>query len=912
VNVADAPTQIVSFGPVIVIEVVVCPQRGVWNKKIARIPDKQARSILVGLLRKPVKNTHFSCTATAHCFVSKSNIRAHAKSYPVENQIAPRLALELSEKNMLKSFLQIAVRNFTKRKGYSILNLIGLTIGITCCLLIFKYVAYERSYDSYNRNATRIFRVQETDYAGGRLEASWAPTSPGVGPALKKDFPEIQNFCRLIQWTSQFANLSNNTRFHEEKVFMADTSALSILQIPLLKGNPATALTGVSKVILSQRTARKYFGDTDPIGKTMYQEAVGRQYPLEVTGVFADLPANSHLVIDMLLSYPTIRHFIGADQSKIDQTETSWGWSDYYTYIQLKPGLDWKALQAKLPDFTNRHFNSLPENKSRNDYYILQLYPLTDIHLYSHCGEEAEASGDGNSVSFLFLIGFFIAAIAWVNYINLATARSLERAREVGVRKVLGALRTDLIRQFLVESLLVNTLALTLALIISWSLTAVFNRLTGRTIVALPLTYTEIFAALFITGTFLSGIYPAFVLSRYNPVSVLKGIFKNTTGGQLLRKALIIGQFAASILLIAGTIIVYNQVHYMRSQALGININQTLVLNGTGSMNDSVYATVYPAFKQDILRQKDVTALTSTSDIPGNEITWSTQWQRQLDPKKNYTLRHLSVDYDYFNYYGLQIVAGRTFDKSFPTDKDAVVLTEGALKELGYAKPEDALGEKLHANQDAIGNRHVIGVAKDFHQEGLQKAIAPLAIMLNPGAVNYYSIRIDATNTPQTVAAIQAVWQRHFPSDPFRYFFLDDFFNKQYAENERFGTVFGLFAGLAIFIACLGLLGLSAYNVLQRTKEIGIRKVLGASEQHLLYILSRDFLLLVVFAFVIAVPITWWAMDSWLQEFAYRIHIGWWTFAIAGALAFSIALITVGAQALKASFANPVKSLRTE
>jgi putative ABC transport system permease protein len=814
---------------------------------------------------------------------------------------------------MLKSFLQIAIRNFAKRKGYSFLNLLGLTIGITCCLLIFEYVAYERSYDSYNTNANRIYRVQESDYQNGRFEVRWAPTSPGVGPALKKDFPEIENFCRLIQWTLQPNNPANNTLFHEDKVFMADTSVFSILQIPLLKGNPATALTGVSKIVLSETTAHKYFGNENPVGKTLYDDNSGRRRLLEVTGVFANLPANSHLVIDILVSYPTARHFIGADGNPKDQTQTSWTWSDYYTYIKLKPGVDPKTLEAKLPDFVNRHYNSLPENKANNDYYTLELFPLTDIHLYSHYGEEAEANGDGSSVSFLFIIAFFIAAIAWINYINLATARSLERAREIGVRKVLGALRFDLIRQFLIESILLNVLALILALIICRSVNPLFNHLTGRTIQTLPLTYWQYFAAFFITGTFLSGIYPAFVLSRYHPVTVLKGLFKNTTGGQFLRKGLIIGQFTASILLIAGTIIVYNQVRYMRSQTLGVDINQTLVLSGTSSIQDSVYNSIFNSFRQDLLGLKDVSAITATSDVPGTEITWSTNWQRlRAHPKVNYTLRHLSIDYDYFNFYRPRIIAGRAFSREFATDKKGVILNEAAIRELGYARPEDAIGEPLHANQDQIDTVHVIGVVADFHQEGLQKIITPMAIVMGQPNPNFYSIRINSKETHNSISAIRAIWQRHFPADPFRYFFLDEYVNKQYAENERFGTVFGLFAGLAIVIACLGLLGLSAYNVLQRTKEIGIRKVLGASVRNLLFILSRDFLLLVAIAFGIAVPITAWVMSSWLQEFAYRIHIGWTTYAIAGVLAFSIALLTVGLQAFKATLANPVKSLRTE
>ncbi len=817
---------------------------------------------------------------------------------------------------MLKSFLQIAIRNFSKRKGYSILNLLGLTIGITCCLLIFEYVAYERSYDSFQPQADRIFRVQESDYQNGRFEVNWATTSPAVGPALKKDFPEVESFCRLYNYELLLSNDARNARFSETKSYVADAAALTILDLPLVKGNPATALQDVNKIVISESLAHKYFGAEDPLGKVLSVRNGGNLRSLEVTGVFKNYPENSHLVLDVLISYPTLHQTFGAGNATYDPTELTWTWNDYYTYIELKKGTDPAAFQKKLRPFIDRHYNSLPQNKANNDFNTLQLFALTDIHLYSHYGEEAEANGDGSSVSFLFLIAFFIAAIAWINYINLATARSLERAREVGVRKVLGALRTDLIRQFLVESLLLNGLALFLALVVAWIASPLFNQLTGRALnnsISLPASYWEIFAALFLGGTFLSGIYPAFVLSRYHPVSVLKGLFKNTTGGQFLRKALIVGQFAASILLIAGTIIVYNQVHYMRSQTLGADINETMVLKGINSMRDSSYQAVFPSFRNDLLRIKDVRGITGSSNVMGQEITWSTTWRRLGGVSKtNYTLLHLGIDYDFIQNYGLKIIAGRGFSRDFPTDKHAVLLNESAIRELGYTKPADAIGQLLFGDQSSIDTVQVIGVVADYHHQGLQKSIHPLALLLRTGPADFYSVKIGPGNTRETIADIKKAWDNHFPADPFQYFFLDEYFNKQYAENERFGTVFGLFAGLAIIIACLGLLGLSAYNVIQRTKEIGIRKVLGASARHLLFILSRDFLLLVAVAFVIAVPLTWWAMNSWLQEFAYRIHIGWLTFAIAGILAFGIALITVGLQALKATLANPVKSLRTE
>jgi putative ABC transport system permease protein len=814
---------------------------------------------------------------------------------------------------MLRSFLQIALRNFTKRKGYSILNLLGLTIGIASSLLIFKYVAFERSFDNFHPHADRIFRVQESNYQNGRYVDNWASTSPAVGPTLKKEFPEVGKTCRLIEYGLLLSNDTRNVKSYENRSFAADTSVLSMLQLPLVQGDRATALKGVNKVILSEERALKYFGSENPVGKTLTFRSSGDVRILEVSGVFKALPPNSHLILDVLFSYATYSDIVGRYGQPNDPTETAWNWPQFFTYIELRPGTDRDAFEAKLPAFMTRHYNGLPKNKSLNDFITLQLYPITDIHLDSHYGDEAEANGDGRSVSFLFMIAFFIAAIAWINYINLATARSLERAREVGVRKVLGAGRTDLIRQFLVESLLLNSTALLLALAITWIVNPLFNQLTGRPLHGLPLRYWEILAALFLAGAFLSGIYPALVLSRYHPVAVLKGLFKNSASGQFLRKGLIVGQFAVSFLLIAGTITVYEQLHYMRSQLLGANIDQTVVLTGSQSMKDSTFESIFATFKAEMLRINGVTGITGSTNVIGQEIGWSGVWQR-LDNavKTNYTLVHLGVDYDFIHNYGMKVIAGRGFSKDFPTDKKAILLNESAMSALGYVNPTQAVGTWLHASQQIIDTVQVIGVVADYHHEGLQKAIRPMALILRPTSPGFYSIRINPSNSPQTLATIKKVWERQFPADPFDYFFLDEYFDQQYAENRRFGTVFGLFAMLSIGIACLGLLGLSAYNVIQRTKEIAIRKALGASVRHLLYILSRDFLLLVILAFIIAVPITWWSMDGWLREFAYRIHIGWWIFASAGALAFSIALLTVGIQALKATLANPVTKLRTE
>ena len=818
---------------------------------------------------------------------------------------------------MLQNFLKIAIRNLFRRKGYAILNIFGLTIGITCCLLIFIYVAYERSYDGFNKQADRVFRIQDEEYQGGRMVVPCAAAMPGVAPAMKREFPEVEEAGRLRKTELLLGNDTRNIRFKEKTVYYADPSILGMLDIPLVDGNAKTALTGPGKIVISGEEARKYFGTENPLGKTLTVHSSGNTRPLEVTGVFKNYPSNAHLKLSVLISYLTYSQVIGSYGNPKDVLETSFGWTDFYTYILLRKGADRKQVEAKLPAFIDRHYNDLPENKSEGDRYSLSLMPLKNIHLYSHYTEEAEANGDGQSVTFLFLIAFFIVCIAWINYINLATARSLERAREVGVRKVLGAMRKELIGQFMLESLLLNLIALLVAVVITIAMTPLFAHISGRplpSLLHLPADYKLYFLILLVAGIFLSGIYPALVLSRYMPVAVLKGAFKNAAGGQWLRKGLIVGQFAASIILIAGTMIVYRQMHYMQNQDLGANINETVVIKGAfGGMTDSSYQETYSAFKDDVLKVPGVKSITSSSGIMGEEILWSTNWNRvRGGSKQTQILFHLGVDEDFISGFGLKMIAGRPFSRASNENKRKIILNQSAVRTMGYATPQAAIGDLISGGQDGMDSLEVMGVIADFHNEGLQKAIQPLVIFPNSRTKGNYSVKIEGRNLAATVSAIKKVWDRHFASNPYDYFFLDEFFNRQYDENRRFGMIFGLFAILAIMIACFGLLGLSAYNVLQRTKEIGIRKVLGASVNSLLFTLSKDFILLVLIAFIIAVPVVAVAMNSWLQAFAYRVGIMWWIYAVAGVLAILISLITVGFQAFRAATANPVNSLRSE
>jgi putative ABC transport system permease protein len=818
---------------------------------------------------------------------------------------------------MLQNFLKIAFRNLTLRKGYTLINIAGLAIGITCCLLIFEYVAYERSYDTFNENADRIFRVQDEEYQNGKLVVPCASAMPGVAPAMRREFPEVEDAGRLFKTELLLGNDERNIKFKEPTVYYADESIVNILQVRLQEGDPKTALSEPDKVIISEEEKQKYFGNDNPLGKVLTVHSNGRKRPLQVTGVFKNYTANSHLKLSILVSYPTYSKVIGTYGRPDNVLETSFGWTDFYTYILLRKGVNPEQVAAKLPAFIDRHYNNLPENKNQGDRYSLSLMPLKSIHLYSHYTEEAEPNGDGQSVSILFLISFFIIGIAWINYINLATARSLERAREVGLRKVLGALKRELIGQFMLESLLLNVLALVVACAITLAVNPLFADLTGRplpSLISLPLNFQLYFIVLLIAGTLLSGLYPALVLSRYQPVTVLKGLFKNAAGGQWLRKGLIVGQFAISIILIAGTLIVYRQLHYMQNQDPGANINETLVIKGgLGTLTDSAFRDVYGSFKEEVLKVNGIKSITASSGIMGKEILWSTNWNRiQGDNKQANNLFHLGIDADFIGSYGLKLVAGEPFSPVLGADKKKVILNETAVRTMGFSSPKAAIGQLISGGQNSMDSLEVKGVIADYHNEGLQKSIQPLVIFANRRAREYYSVKIQQKNAESTVASIKKIWDQYFPAEPFDYFFLDEFFNRQYAENKRFGKVFGFFAILAIGIACFGLLGLSAYNVLQRTKEIGVRKVLGASVNSLVITLSKDFLALVAIAFVIAIPIIKVAMHSWLQDFAYRTSIPWWIYALAGVLAILIALVTVGFQSLKAALANPVNSIRTE
>jgi putative ABC transport system permease protein len=587
-------------------------------------------------------------------------------------------------------------------------------------------------------------------------------------------------------------------------------------------------------------------------------------------------------------------------------------WDAFLTYILVRPGTDTSLLEKKINSAVHAKFGA--EMKGGNYDVVYHLQALPDIHLYSHYMFEAEVNGDGKAVYFLLAIAIFIIVIAWINYINLATARSINRAKEVGVRKVLGSLRRQLVGQFLFESLLINGMAVVLAFLLIICCLPLFNFITGKelhfSLLKDPIFWLGL-ACLFVTGTFLSGLYPAFVLSSFRPILVLKGRLSKTGHGAILRQSLVVIQFAASVILMVGTFAVYRQLHFMQHQDLGVQITNTLVIKGPGVL-DSTYTGKLNGFKTEALRIPGVKDLAVSTEVPGSKVGWNAGGIRLVgnEPNKSDQYRIIGIDHDFLDAFGLKLLKGRNFYPGL-TDSMAVLFNEAAIKKMGFAKNEDAINKKI----EFWGAQYtIVGVVSNHHQESLRQDYDAHIFRYIPDANSYYSLKLtaDRNNTPAIIQSIQQQWKSFFPGNPFEYFFLDAHFAEQYKADQQFGQTFGLFAGLAIFVSCLGLLGLAAFVTNQRTKEIGIRKIVGANLPSILLLLTRDFIRPVLISFLIAIPVTWYLLQKWLDNYAFRIAIGPWMFILPALLIVVIALLTISTQTMKAASVNPAKSLRTE
>ncbi len=803
---------------------------------------------------------------------------------------------------MLRNYLKIAWRNLIKNKVYSAINIGGLAIGICACLLILQYVSFELSYEDFHTKKDRVYRVQQDRYDNGKLSTQWAAGAYAVGTAFKEAIPEIEDYVKVVPAGDLIVNVAN-TPLKIDKVFFAHTSFFSIFSYPLIHGDLETVLDEPNTAAISETTALQIFGTREVIGKTV-QVSGGLAY--KITGVFKDMPVNTQLKPKFLASYPTFLQLRGDDQP-----DTNWVWDGCLTYLLLRENVPPEQVEAKFPPIVEENVGELMKQFNASVTYYLQ--PLTDIHLYSNYMEEPAPNGDAKTVYLLLGIAFFIIIIAWVNYINLATARAIGRAREVGVRKSVGSQRRQLIVQFFFESALFNGLALVVAIVVMILVLPAFNQISGQ-----PVSYT-LFAtasfwwglsALFVVGVVLSGSYPAFVLSSFRPVEVLKGKMIGTKQGALLRKSLVVLQFAASLFLLIGSLVVYQQIQFMRNQALGINIDQTLVIKPPIEA-DSTFSNQKKALKASLLQYPAVKKIAVSSTVPGEGGGLNAGGIRLVnqDVSHQKQYRFMRVDYDFVDLFGVKLIAGRDFSEGFGADKGAVIFNRLGIKQLGFDRPEEAIGKQIEFWGDQYT---VVGVVEDFHQQSLRQAYEPLILCLVPDVYGYFSLRTSTGQISETIAQVRSEWDTFFPGNTFEYFFLDDHFNAQYKADHRFGQVFGLFTVLAIFVACLGLFGLASFTTLQRTKEIGIRKVLGASARGILKLLYREFALLLVVAFIIAVPLAWFMANNWLQAYAFRIDIHWTFFVWPFIVVTAVAVLTVSFQSVKACLGNPVTSLRTE
>ena len=811
--------------------------------------------------------------------------------------------------HMLRNYVKIAFRNLSQSKGYSALTIFGLALGLAVSLLSILYVADELSYDRYNEKADRIYRVNsDISFSLRAIKAATSPTP--MGQTLKRDFPEVEEATRLGKYGSHLVK-SNQTVIREQGVLYADSTVFDVFTLPMLAGNPKKALAEPQSVVITASTAKKYFGTTDALNRVLVFDENDVK---NVTAVIEDIPAQSHFQADFLLPLHETR----------DAKVAKWGNHIFTTYLLLRPGTDPKLVDAKFERILQTYvdpalrqfFNtSLAETRKAGNYFNYSLMPLTKIHLYSDRDGELLPNNNIEYVYLFLLIALFILLIAIFNFINLTTARSAKRAREVGVRKVAGCTRAELVLQFLSESLLTTFFALLVGVGLAYLLLPIFNTLAAK-----KLTFSEIInissvlyllAGSGLVGV-LAGLYPALYLSSFKPITALAGKLWAIPGRQSLRSYLVVFQFSLSVILIIGTLLINQQMHYIQTKKLGFNKEQVVIVNTAQSTEQEA-----TTFKHEVLRSAAIKTGTVSGFLPVASNRWNDMWypEKETDQKMSVGMQEWQVDPDYIATLDMQLLKGRNFSAGRITDNQAVIINESAAKRFGYQNP---IGKIIHKT----GGEHltIIGVVKDFHYESLRNTIEPVGLVINAaalgGSVNTYlsnvSFRLNTAYVSSALASIEKTWKLIAPDRPFEYSFLSESFDAMYRSEQRIEQLFMAFAAIAILIACLGLFGLSAFAAEQRQKEIGIRKVLGASIAGIVTLLSKEFLKPVLIAIVIASPIGWWATTKWLQDFAYKVDIAWWVFALAGLLAIGIALLTVSFQSVKAALMNPVKSLRSE
>lgn len=817
---------------------------------------------------------------------------------------------------MLMNYLKIAWRNLLKNKGFSTINILGLAIGIACCLLILLYVAHELSYDRWNPNADRIVRPTAEIKFGGH-EYNLSTVGSVIGPDVGSALPEVQTWCRIRNYGSYLVKREGEGRqnIREENVLTVDSSFFEVFPLPLVEGDPLRCLTQPDAIVLSRSRAEKYF--------TTAQQAIGQHLLLEnrerrhVTAVFEDMPVASHFRADLLIPMQ--------GNEEVQSDPPFWGSNNnFHTYLLLRPGTDKVVFREKFTDLSEAKLaitarellgTSMEDMAGSDQYARFHLQNLTEIHLYSDLTPELAPNGNIRYVWIFSAIAGFILIIACINFMNLSTARSANRAKEVGVRKVMGSRRSGLIGQFLSESTLVAAIAVLLALLLAQLALPWYNELADRQLAIpweAPLFWISLVGTVGIVGI-LAGSYPAFFLSTFDAIKVLKGQVSGLRKGGGFRSTLVVFQFVTSASLIIATILVLMQLNFIQHAKLGFEKSQVLILDGSYILRDDVYT-----LKEEMLQHPAIESATISSYLPvsSNRSDRTFSKVRGMDKDNSINMQQWRVDSDYIEALGMEIIAGRNFDPTRPADSSAMILNETAASHFGTTDP---IGKKIYrpeTGNSAPGPEEfmeytVIGVVKNFHWASMRESIGSLSLTMEPSQ-GYVAFRYQGSETESVISRLEATWKNLAPDQPFSYRFLDEAFAQMYTAERRVGEIAGIFALLAIFVSCLGLFGLASYATEQRTKEIGIRKVLGASVANIVGMLSKNFLRLVGIALLIAVPLVWYGMNRWLRDFAYRIEIEWWVFAVAGIIVIAIAFITVSFQSIRAALANPVRSLRSE
>ena len=810
---------------------------------------------------------------------------------------------------MISNYFKIAWRNLMKYKFISLINLFGLTVGLTCCLLITTYIVNELSYDRYNKNVENIYRVTRSfNNSEGIVSLNLSTISPPFGYYFPTDFPEIIKMTRLLNNGS--TPLKYKDKLFSEQVYFADENLFDVFTLDVVQGNPRSALAEPFSVMLSEETARRYFGNEDPMNKVL---RANNQFDIKVTGVYKGFPANSHMHPGMLVSFNTLKDPAVYGEENM---RTNWGNNSFFTYLLLPEHYDPNRMIAQFPAFVDRRMDHKDYNGNLPSKFTkLGLQKLSDIHLKSHSDYEAEPNGDISRVYIFSIIALFILIIACINYMNLSTARSALRAREIGIRKVIGARRKEIILQFLSESVLISWTAILISFGLLYLTLPWLNKISGQVLSIHLLMKWQIFIPVlmtpFVVGI-MAGLYPALFMSSFQPVKTLKGLVKAGGGNISFRKVLVVTQFTISIVLIITTVIVFQQLRYMQETSLGYNKDHLITLPYYNDLNTS-----YETFRNEILHNPNVKNAARSSRIPTGRLLDAMGASTLVgDSMRPVTadIKFVVTDYDFVPTYGIPVLSGRNFSRGYGTDTSNFILNEAAVRAIGWKSPGEAVGRNFKYGRYT---GKIIGVIGDFHFESLRQKIVPIVLM-NPAITptqsyfNNLSVKVSGNNISAELATIEKAWRKYLPEIPYQYSFLDERFASLYESEQKQGTIFTVFACIAIFIASLGLFGLSAFAITQRIKEIGIRRVLGARVDSIVTLVSGYFLKLVLIAAIIAFPLAWYAMSLWLQDFAYRISIHWWVFVLSAMVALLVALTTVSFHAIKAAVSNPINSLRSE